>query len=507
MNREYRSEYKFGNAVVGLALATAFLAIAWGQSSAPPLRDPVKTAAGYVSGTTIGAAGKEVRIYRGIPYAAPPVGDLRWRPPQPLTPWAGIRESTQYGPVATQFFPSANWNGHILESGMSEDCLYLNLLTPARTAGERLPVMVWLHGGGLDSGNPNVSTYNLPYLPQHGVVVVNAGHRLGAMGLLAHPELVAESPDHSSGQYEVLDIIAALQWIQRNIAAFGGDPGRVTVFGQSGGGQKVVWLLASPLAKGLFQRAIVEAGTGPAFTGTNPDIYTKERAQTQGQRLAAQVGATNIAQLRSKPWQEIIKVMPIPTIPERAPAGTFQAASLFKMHRSVDGWVLPEEPYNMFKQGIRNDVPVLVGGGESETPLFQGLTSWAPALAKSKSPVYIYRFTHVPSNWKKAGMAAYHGLEINYHFGDLFMIAHDYGAMWVAPPSLPPDPGIDENDQTVAENTMRMWAQFAATGDPSVQGLVKWPAFRPNPGEDFYVNIDVKPEIKSGLLETFKPNK
>jgi para-nitrobenzyl esterase len=504
MSRTCSSRLHCGWILFAVALATVtFIASdgqkASGQSSVPLLGDPINTDAGYVSGTMIGDVGKEVRIYRGIPYAAPAVGELRWKPPQQATPWAGIRECVNFSPVATQYFPSAHWNGHIADSGMSENCLHLNLLTPAITANDKLPVMVWLHGGGVDSGNPNVSTYNLPYLPQHGVVVVNVSHRIGVMGLLAHPGLAAESPHHSSGQYEMLDIIAALQWVQRNIAAFGGDPDRVTIFGQSGGGSKVAYLLVSPLAKGLFQRAIVEAG---GFAG----IFTREEAQKQGEMFAAQFSARTVAELRARPWQEIVKALPIPVMPELAPSGTVQISDRYKMHLSVDGWALPDQPMNILNQSKRNDVPVLIGGGENEAQLFSNLASWAPALTKSSSPVFIYRFTHVPSNWKKAGMIAYHGLEINYHFGDIGMIAHDNGAMWIGQPGLPPDPGIDDNDRMVAENTMRMWVQFAATGDPSVDGLIKWPAFKPVSGQDAYVNIDVKPEAKTRFLETFKPN-
>lgn len=218
------------------------------------LLDPVKTDAGYVCGLVRGDLGSEVREYRGIPYAAPPVGDLRWKPPQPVTPWEGIRNCTIWGSQAPQdplypqlFFGEAN----------EDNCLNLNVLTPAKKTTDRLPVMVWFHGGGLRILTANSPTYCSTGLPLHGVVLVTVNQRLGALGYLAHPLLREESEHNASGNYGTLDQIAALQWVQRNIAAFGGDPNCVTIFGESGGGTKVTSLICSPLAKGLFHKAII----------------------------------------------------------------------------------------------------------------------------------------------------------------------------------------------------------------------------------------------------------
>ena len=187
--------------------------------------DPVKTEDGYVSGTVIGEPGKEVRIYRGIPYATPPVGDLRWRPPQPTASWTGIRECTAFSEIAPQSMIIDS--GFIGSMPQSEDCLYLNVLTPAKNTADRQPVMVWLHGGGYDMGNGNDSLINAARLPQHGVVIVNVNMRLNVVGLMAHPLISQESPDGVSGNYLFLDMIAALKWVQKNIAAFGGDPGKI----------------------------------------------------------------------------------------------------------------------------------------------------------------------------------------------------------------------------------------------------------------------------------------
>jgi para-nitrobenzyl esterase len=220
------------------------------------LIDPVKIDTGYISGTLIGDVDNPVKAYRGIPYAAPPVGDLRWKPPQPASPWDEIRQCTEFSKACPQLSMSG-----FPPPPMSEDCLYLNVMTPAENRNESLPVMVWLHGGGYSSGSGNDAMTNLYRLPQQGIVLVNVTMRINTFGLLAHPLLTAESPDHSSGNYMFLDMIAALEWVQRNISQFGGNPGNVAIFGESGGGAKVSTLMASPLAKGLFHRAICESGT------------------------------------------------------------------------------------------------------------------------------------------------------------------------------------------------------------------------------------------------------
>jgi len=503
MNRNHRSHVKLCSPFVCVALVTLFTFMAaggrgWSQSTSTLLKDPIKTDLGYVSGMTVGEPGKEVRVYRGIPYAAPPVGDLRWRTPRPAAAWQGVRKGTEYAPAAAQYFPSATWN--LQESQMSEDCLYLNVNTAAKTAGDKLPVMVWLHAGGLDTGTGNTETYNNPALPQHGVVLVTVNHRLGAFGLFANDGLAAESPMGASGNYGMLDLIASLQWVQRNIAAFGGDPNRVTIFGQGGGAQKVLWLLASPLAKGLFQRAIVEAGTnrnyvrGQTLSENNTRIDTEWESYKVSQKMIDKLGGMNVARLRAKSWQEIVHAMPAPpTGPETVPAKDD------RMHLTIDAWSLSDNTVNTFDEALGNDVPILIGGDENETAMFVGYAAdWLPAISHQKSNVYVYRFMHVPSNWKKAGLKAPHGMEVKYHFGDVH-------GTWKAPAGFRADPGIDKDDDIVAENAMRMWVNFATTGDPSVNGVVKWPVFKAVAGEDKYVSIDVKSEVQSDFLKTFAP--
>ena len=220
------------------------------------IKDPVKIDTGYISGTIIGDISNQVRIYRGIPYAEPPVGDLRWKPPQPAKSWTGIRECSTFGNSSPQSIEPID----LSYGPLSEDCLYLNVLTPAVKTTEKLPVMVWMHGGGYRMGSGSGYLYNLPVLPQNGVVLVTVNMRLGPIGLLAHPLLSRESPQRVSGNYMFLDMTAALEWVQRNIGFFGGDANNVTIFGVSGGGGKVHCLIASPLAKGLLNKGIFQSG-------------------------------------------------------------------------------------------------------------------------------------------------------------------------------------------------------------------------------------------------------
>ncbi|MEW6184384.1 MAG: carboxylesterase family protein [Thermodesulfobacteriota bacterium] len=490
-------------------LTTGYVSANYGRILGAHIVDPVLTDAGFVSGTVIdavpytgistliGEIGKEVRIYRGIPFAAPPVGNLRWKPPQPVPPWEGIRESTKFSLWAPQSFPTAAWSGGIPESGMGEDCLYLNVLTPAKNDKDRLPVMVWLHGGGLNASSGNMGSYNTPPLPQHGVVLVTVSHRLGAIGYLAHPWLDAESG--ASGNYGQLDIIAALKWVKRNISAFGGNPNNVTIFGQSGGGAKVVWLLASPLAKGLFQRAIIEAGIGAGTGGGSADSYifqTKELAWTNGEKLSNYLGVSSLAELRSKSWQDIIKATTSPGSGQPIPSG-------FETRYTVDGWSLPDTIWNLMAAGKKNDVPVMIGAGEPELAKHQGTTVWAPVLLNGRSNLYVYVFSQVPSNWRNFGLKAYHGLEVAYQFGTIDLIRFHRNALFAAPPGLPVDPGLDFMDVWVTDVTMKMWARFAAIGNPSIKGVVWWPDFDLKPGLDRYLNIAYPLEVKSNFLATY----
>jgi len=454
--------------------------------------DPIRTDAGYVAGTIIGDIGKEVRIYRGIPYAAPPVGDLRWKPPQVVTPWTGIRECTKFSLWAPQAFPGSILFGGITEKDMGEDCLYVNVQTPVKRTTDRLPVMVWFHGGGLTTSSGNFLSYNLPSLPQHGVVLVTVSHRLGAIGYMAHPALTAESANHASGNYGQLDQVAALKWVQRNIEAFGGDPDCVTIFGQSGGGGKVSWLLASPLAKGLFHRAIIEAGS--QYMGKTKSLADAEKL---GKNLAAKLGVSNadaaveLAAMRAKTWQNII-------------TNSLATDSGYSTLYTADGWSLPEALEKIFLTGKQSDVPLMIGAGRAEKAEHQNIQLWADAFLPPTSDLYVYVFSHVPTNWRNFGLEAYHGLEVAYQFGTIDKIYNHYGILFAAPAGLPKDPGIDWMDEYIADATMSIWAQFAETGKPTVLGIVRWPTFEPQFGKDKYLDIVYPLKAKSGYMDLFR---
>ncbi|HEY8830863.1 MAG TPA: carboxylesterase family protein, partial [Gemmatimonadaceae bacterium] len=254
-------------------IATTILAALGAARVAAPPRVTIDT------GTLQGLDTARVKVFRGIPYAAPPVGALRWRPPQPPKHWTGIRPASQLGHNCEQHQPYSDIDP--FAAGVSEDCLYLNVWTSTLDArATRRPVMVWIHGGGFWAGFGGEERHNGARLAQKGAVVVTVNYRLGAFGFLAHPALAAESPHHAAGNYGLLDQIAALHWVQRNIARFGGDPSRVTIFGESAGGMSVGSLIASPLAKGLFQGAILESGTGVGLgVGSRDD----------GQKIAMQL--------------------------------------------------------------------------------------------------------------------------------------------------------------------------------------------------------------------------
>ena len=241
-----------------------------------------------------GIVTEDLTIFKGVPFAAPPVGDLRWKAPQPVVKWEGVKQTTEFAPAPMQ--------GGNPVSGKSEDCLYLNIWTPAKSVDEKLPVLVWIYGGGFSFGSTSDPVHNGEHLARKGVVVVSIAYRVGQLGFLAHPELSAENPEKVSGNYGLLDQIAGLQWIQRNIAAFGGDPEKVTIFGESAGAISVSMLCASPLAKGLFRGAISQSGGsfGPTRPTTYPgeNMKTLKQAEKEAESYLQMAGVKTIAELR-----------------------------------------------------------------------------------------------------------------------------------------------------------------------------------------------------------------
>ena len=321
------------------ALAAIFAGYCAAQTPAP-----VKVEGGTLQGTSEDG----LTVYRGIPFAAPPVGDLRWRAPQPAAEWDGVRQATKFGPSCMQGRGTAS-AGQGPE--MSEDCLYLNVWTPAKSARDRIPVLVWIYGGGFNAGMTSEPNYSGEKLAQKGVVLVSVAYRVGLLGFFAHPELSAENPRHASGNYGLLDMIAGLQWIHRNIAAFGGDPGKVTIFGESAGGIAVSMLCASPLAKGLFHGAISQSGGsfGPPRPTTFPGENLKRLpdAERAGEAYGKSAAASGIADLRKLPADKL-------------PAVRGLAWPI------IDGWAIPDDQYKLYEAKRYNDTPILVGYNSDE---------------------------------------------------------------------------------------------------------------------------------------------
>jgi len=467
--------------------------------------DIVKTNAGYVSGTVLGESDKPVSVFRGIPYAAPPIGDLRWKPPQSATPWPGVRECTRYSIQAAQY-RDIHASGSMQKIPSSEDCLYLNVMTPAKKATEKLPVMVWLHGGGLRYGNGNSTFCDNIGLPLHCVVQVNLNHRLGVMGLFAHPLLTRESPKHVSGNYMFLDMIAALEWVRRNISAFGGDPNNVTVFGESGGGLKVAALMASPLAGSLFHRAIIESG-GREFDTVAPEVI-----EAFGEKFFHKLGIDHednpLAAARRLPWETIINSDQELNV-ELGPKYEFMGP----WHIVHDGWFLPDTLVNMFQTGRRNQVPYLIVANKGELTgpgfliadtMIKDYLRLLNGLSTASSRGYAAIFDQVPEGRKREGAVAAHGTELYYVFGAL-----DNAETWAnsmggraTSGAKSPIPEISDSDRAVAENMQTIWTHFARTGNPSVKGLIDWPAWERT--TDKYLLITDPLQIKQGYSDLTK---
>lgn len=458
---------------------------------------PVSAAAAPISvegGQVVGTQAGDLRAFKGIPYAAPPVGPLRWRPPQSVTPWHGVRHTATYGPACPQI---GNYPADASQELTREDCLTLNVWTPARSSTARLPVMVWFHGGGLVNGSGSVPQYAGDRLATRGVVVVTINYRLGVLGFLAHPELNKESPRHTSGNYGLLDQIAALNWVRRNIQMFGGDPDQVTIFGQSSGSFSVSMLVASPLAKGLFHRAIGQSGGVFEPVELDPR-FTPEGAAESGIAFANRAGLSSLAQLRRIPVEALLKTR-------------------FEPQFNIDGYAIPMAPHDAYEAGKQNDVDLLIGSNAAEGSFFfdpktvtvanfhsvlartypgallwavgaspgnsdaearkaavsidtdirfgWGMWAWARLAAKNgRRRVFLYRFTAQPAyrpGHPLHGLGPTHGGELPYVFGYL----NPQSADWTA------------EDRALADKMQQYWVNFAKTGDPNGAGLPAWPQF------------------------------
>ena len=485
-----------------LSICLAFGLADSGHSS--PLQASLPPSVALESGTVVGehfGSAPNAAAFLGVPYAAPPVGELRWKPPQPVSRWSGARDATHFGASCPQL--PAGW---LPTLGWDEDCLFLNVWTPVLRQSGRLPVIVFLHGGGNRAGRSQHIPLG-PALAPLGVVVVSANYRLGPFGFLAHPALTGESLHHSSGNYGLLDQLAALSWVHENISRFGGDPDQITVMGHSAGAVDICLLMASPLAAGLFQRAILESGD--CQSTLNEDIHHPlaynsivGTGEASGESLMADLaipdGPDALSRLRNVPAQAIMKA--------------FSSDRQMHFDAIVDGWVVPEQPATIFSEGRQLHIPVLVGSTANEATVFAahggprtiseyrnylfldagkyaldefeaypatsdaevpaqylrlqndvfgyGARSMARAMTRVGQKAFLYLFSFGGTG-KWEGLGAFHGEELMFLSG-----------------SFPPDWEYTQ-DESVFGATMRAyWTQFAKTGNPSAPSLPPWPAYR-----------------------------
>ena len=491
---------------------------------------------GMVAGVPAGGDGS-VSMYGSIPYAAPPVGQRRWLPPQPVQSWDGVRDGSELPPACAQLsLPVPPGEEPFFGAGstrMDEDCLYLTVWSAA-APGDAVPVLVWIHGGGLFVGDGSVRAYDGTALASRGAVVVTINYRLGAFGYLAHPLLREESEHDASGNYGLLDQVAALQWVQRNIAAFGGDPGRVTIFGESAGSWSVNYLMATPLASGLFAGAIGQSGGAFAPQG---GPVARGVAETAGEQFAATaLGAdaeVSLEALRALPASDVVAESARPAL------------------INIDDWVLPASVHDIFASGSQHDVPVIVGANADEGTALARLAggpefgsvaeyeewarneygdladqylaaypaesaadvgrrmvesagdgrfvwemrTWARMMDTVSSSAYLYFFTRVPPAADAARWGAYHTAEIPYVFGNL-----DGGSrFWFA------NRDYDDTDRRLSDVMSSYWINFAATGNPNGPGLPEWPAYNRDaePALELGDTVQVRKGVRGNRLDFF----
>ena len=500
-----------------LLLLCSFLLSLAPLASAAGAADPVvSVTGGEIRGVLLPEPGGAA--FKGIPYAAPPLGDLRWREPAPVVPWTGVRDANTFGASCVQQI--STWNKQEA-TGNQEDCLYLNVWTPEWPSKSAKPVMVWLHGGGNTGGGASVDYFDGVSLSRRGVTLVTINYRLGLFGFFVHPGLTAESPHHSSGNYGLLDQVAALRWVAENIARFGGDPKKVTLFGQSAGAIDTGYLLASPLSKGLLQRAIQESG--PPIRDAAPLANAEEQGAKFAAVMKAPAGAEAIKFFRSLPAADLQKA----AVAARGENGP-------PMGPVVDGWVLPSSSAEIFASGRQLPVPLIIGNNAREMgapaspeALKKGIAAsfgnaaakaeelygvadggkgnddplYGPAAAQfaadtrfrcgsiaeaiwhsdQKLPVYEYQFDHAIAGRP----ATQHSAELPYVFGNL-LPGGFLGGAYV------------EADRKISNEIQEYWTNFAKTGDPNGGSLPSWPKFSAS-ARAYLEFTDNGPAAKEGL--------
>ena len=472
----------------------------------------VMVTGGKIQGGTLNGGGA---VFKGIPFAAPPVGDLRWREPMPVKPWTGVREATNFGARCMQ-----------AGTGVSEDCLYINVWTPEWPPKSRKPVMLWIHGGGNFAGASSEAMFDGEALARHGVVLVSANYRMGVFGFYEHPELTAESKHHASGNYGLMDQVAALQWVRNNIARFGGDPRNVTIFGESAGSLDINVLMTSPLAKGLYARLIGESGPVVA----PPSLAEGEK---KGLSVAASLKADSLKAMRALPAEDLQKA-------------TGQGLSFLGpiLGVVVDGWVLPKPPFEVFEAGQEHRVDLLLGTNARELtrPFFpveglnQGIAAqfgpltpralevygvkdgkesapdpvfgstmaqWATDSqfrcgtvaeliwhSRAGNTSYQFQFSRVAPGREAVGAA--HASELPYVFGTLSIAGREGSAGKGSAPKY------DATDAAVSTQMQQYWTNFAKTGNPNGGTLPRWPKF--DPAARTYMDFTAQgPAVREGL--------
>ena len=511
-------------------LAFSFLPGCNAKAFESPVGDPVKLQAGPVSGT---AAENGVFVYKGIPYASPPVDNLRWKPPLPVTSWEKTKKCLSYGPACPQ--PKVSWIFSRKYKQVSEDCLYLNIWTPLKpNQSGKLPVMVWIHGGAFMTGSASDDFYDAQGLAKQDVVVVTFNYRLGPLGFLAHPLLSKESEYNVSGNYGLLDQIEVLKWVRGNISAFGGDPSRVTIFGESAGGRSVAHLMVSPLSQGLFHGAIMQSSSVyRPIQHLRESWYNRSSMEDIGKKVARELDADTksdpLAFLRSKNAKEII-------VAAKAKLAGMKANEKkgSPYEPIVDGWVIPDDPSDLFDAGRQHKVPVIVGTNADESTLFTNsmrlmrarklrkllrdtfpdftneilnlysmddkksafsamnqilndMNCNSPMRNIARNMVNIgpkawrYHFTRVRTDFMGKKFGAWHGSEIRFIFNSL-------DKAFGKPEAI---------DNKLSEIMSSYWVHFAKTGTPNKPGLPQWPIY--NVDQDPYIELGDQIKIKYQL--------